>query len=780
MIEIKSSEMKKGYNKEALKKLLEQKDLYDRILSTIPNVVWDYVLYPDSSNKWNFISPNCIDLFEATDEEIIQDPGIIWNGIHANDLQSVLVEQERAQKEKDPFFTEFRYTTRSGKEKWLQISSRLNHETDEGVQSWTGNVVDITKKKEADNKLRKSKRLLVQAEEITGIGSWEWDSENDVTFWSDGLYKIFKLSPENGSPNWAEQESFYEKESYIRLNKAVEESLRNGTPYEVEVKAVCTDGEIRTCISRGNAEKNDQGKVVRLWGTFADITEQNVAAREIKDSEQLFRRIIENLPLAMWDYAVYPDGTTEFIYMSPKCEKIYEYTAKELIADPNAIWIGCHPDDMPGVIASFEKAVMGNGIYKGEFRYTTKSGIEKWLSVSSNRYEEPYKDGTLWSGFAIDITEQKKLETQLREQKTELLSYKERLDQTLKGTSSGIWTHDFISGEIELDDVSKKILGCKKNIQTLDEFMECVLPDDREKVGNYIAEQLSKGEKNISHSYRVKSKGKETKFVQVNTYVHYEDSKPLKTYGIILDVTEQKKLEEELEKTIQAKDKFISIISHDLRAPFMSILGLEDMIISNIERGDLKELHQYARLLKETSQSAYLLLENLLMWAQSQQNSIIFNPKTYSLNQILEEVHSISEVTAQQKKLLLRLNLGDDVKVDVDKNMLSTSIRNLISNAIKFSVENGYVEISTRIKDSSVFISIIDRGTGMTNKKLRSLFKIEEAKSTHGTSGEKGTGLGLLLCHEFITKNNGVISVESKLGKGTKFTIELPTISIEN
>jgi two-component system NtrC family sensor kinase len=234
---------------------------------------------------------------------------------------------------------------------------------------------------------------------------------------------------------------------------------------------------------------------------------------------------------------------------------------------------------------------------------------------------------------------------------------------------------------------------------------------------------------------------------------------------------EQKKSLESLNHT---KDKYFSIISHDLRGSVSSFFGISRMIKYLVASKDTKELLEVANDVEQSVERMSNLLDNLLTWAMQQQEKIPIDPEILAVNDIVEEsIESLSNF-AKGKKILLKTEIAEGLRMYADKNTTMTTIRNLASNALKFTEEGGSVEIKAKASDQFVKIQISDTGVGMTKEKLDRLFNLGDAKSTYGTSGEKGLGLGLQLVYEFVGLNQGTVKVESEEGKGTIFTILLP------
>ncbi len=228
----------------------------------------------------------------------------------------------------------------------------------------------------------------------------------------------------------------------------------------------------------------------------------------------------------------------------------------------------------------------------------------------------------------------------------------------------------------------------------------------------------------------------------------------------------------ELEKANETKDKFFSIIAHDLKGPIGNINnGLDILEEDELDEDNKKELLKHV---KNSAKSTYDLLDNLLNWALIQKGQLVLHPKNCKLNQIILECIQLLNGLAKQKKIEIKYIFIQEVEIFVDESTIKTICRNLLSNAIKYSPVNGIININLEHKTNFSELIIKDNGVGMEPEKIQTLFVVGMNKSLPGTSGEKGTGLGLILCKEFAEKNNGYLTVKSELGKGSQFTVGLP------
>ncbi|NPD44681.1 MULTISPECIES: sensor histidine kinase KdpD [unclassified Lentimicrobium] len=223
----------------------------------------------------------------------------------------------------------------------------------------------------------------------------------------------------------------------------------------------------------------------------------------------------------------------------------------------------------------------------------------------------------------------------------------------------------------------------------------------------------------------------------------------------------------------ESKDRLFSIIAHDLKGPFSSLLGFSNMLEEELNEGDLSNVKKYSSTLNTTLTKTYYLLINLLDWSSSQTNRISFVPEKFCFNDLVDEIFHFLDLQAQDKEIVLKRIIDGQIFISSDRNMMSTVIRNLISNAIKYS-NKGEIELKAYFINNDLYCSIKDCGTGISKEKMNTLFQISEIESIPGTNNEKGTGLGLMLCKEFIEKQNGEIGVESELGSGSVFWFRIP------
>lgn len=248
------------------------------------------------------------------------------------------------------------------------------------------------------------------------------------------------------------------------------------------------------------------------------------------------------------------------------------------------------------------------------------------------------------------------------------------------------------------------------------------------------------------------------------------------------DIRQQKEAERKIKEYVEqlkqlnaSKDRFFSIIAHDLRNPFTGVLGFADILAKDAHELNPDEIKKFSSGLYSQSKAIFDLLENLLEWSRIQTGSMKYNPANINLCEFVNELMGVFSSLVSQKKIALNINCDSGIIVFADENMLSTVFRNLISNAIKFTNKAGSIFIDAKeLDDKFIEVSVKDTGVGIPLVDREKLFKIDEHLSTKGTNNEEGTGLGLILCKDLVVKNGGQINMESEVGKGTVFKFTVP------
>lgn len=343
----------------------------------------------------------------------------------------------------------------------------------------------------------------------------------------------------------------------------------------------------------------------------------------------------------------------------------------------------------------------------------------------------------------------------------------------LNNIGDPVFVKDDQSRLLMVNDSFCEIFNLKREQIIGKTLSEDVSPEERESFLKIDKQVLENGIENINEE-SLTVRGGETRIITTKKTRFLDADNKKYLVGVIHDITERKKTEISLKELIATKDKLFSIIAHDLRSPFNSIIGFSELLIENNDDVLLEDSEQYSKIINSAAKNTLTLLDNLLNWAKSQTGQLHFNPEKILFSEVVQEIITLSKTIAKSKNIALECSCTDNLEIFADVNMLHTVVRNLISNAIKFTNVGGHIKVSTALKQDHVEITISDNGIGINKEKCTELFSIASNTTTLGTADENGSGLGLVLCKEFIQKNNGDIWVESEENKGSNFIFTLP------
>jgi len=351
-----------------------------------------------------------------------------------------------------------------------------------------------------------------------------------------------------------------------------------------------------------------------------------------------------------------------------------------------------------------------------------------------------------------------------------------RLKLAIESAKEGLWDWNIATGDIFFSDIWCNLMGCHPDDSRLllAGWENRVSPEDKERVNEALNAHLNGETEFYEAIYRVNSKDGKMRWMLEHGMVVARNAqkRPLRMMGMIIDITGQKEIEQLLKESVESQQKLFSIIAHDLRGPRGNFVQILEMITNgrNLEE-DMKNM--FLEELKTASGSTFTLLENLLNWSTSKTNTIKIAPERLNISKILNENVESMRIAAIRKYINMTIEADEDLNAVCDMNSINLVIRNLLSNAIKFTNRNGQIRISAKDSGENILVEIADNGIGMEKSTIDELFKLGAFRSTFGTEREKGTGIGLLLCKDFIERNGGEIHVESIPGQGSRFVFTL-------
>ncbi len=386
---------------------------------------------------------------------------------------------------------------------------------------------------------------------------------------------------------------------------------------------------------------------------------------------------------------------------------------------------------------------------------------------------------------ARDITEREHAEQALRDNEEKLRLAYLYARSLIEASLDPLVTIN-VDGKItDVNTATEKATGLSRDYLVGTDFSEYFTEPDKARIGyQKVFEQGYV----IDYPLTIRHlSGKLTDVLYNASVYRDEQGKILGIFAAARDITIRKQAEEKLKanetilKELNAdKDRFISILAHDLKSPFNSILGFLELLNSNIRRYDIDKIADLLKIVYNSAQHTFNLLDDLLSWVRVQSGKIPYEPQVLNFSIVCAEVVESMKLNANDKNITINYLSSGRLNVFADKNMLKTTLRNLVSNAIKFTNKGGHVNIYTEQSRAYVTITVSDNGVGIKPEMITKLFDISQFYTTEGTENEKGTGLGLLLCKDFVEKHGGKIWVDSKIEKGSDFKFTIPVFIEQN
>jgi len=632
-------------------------------------------------------------------------------------------------------------------------------------------ISDVTEQKKAEEALQKSEALYHDLVETSQDLIWQCDAEGRYTYLNASWQQIFgytvdEMLGKKFTDFQTPEQAAIDLKEFGRL-------MQGNTVKGLETIHIGKNGNEIHLVFNAKFITGENGKIIGTRGTAYDITERKTGEKQMKEIKDHFELLFNLNPDAV-NITRISDG--KLIDVNLGFLSLLGYTRQEVINKTTIelnIWV--KPDD--------RKRMVNEIVQKGfctnlETSFRCKDGRTFIGLLSVVKFEA--NNETQLLSVTHDISERKQVEEALKESERELKN-----SQKMAGL--GTYKLDFRTGFWTSSEILDAIFGIDASYEkSVVGWAKIIHPDWVDLMTEYLNVEIIQKRNKFDKEYKiVRVADKKELWVHGFGEVSFDADDNLSFMsGTIQDITERKEAELiirqqnlELHELNSTKDKFFSIIAHDLKSPFNSLLGFSELLVNNFDKYDKDEIRQFIGYIDITANQAYKLLENLLLWSRIQRGLIAPDFQMQNIRLIMYEVELLKSNLAKNKKIKLLNNVNTDIFISCDIEMTKTILRNLISNAIKFTDTFGVVSVNSIDHITELELLITDTGVGIDNNKIPDLFRIEKSTTTKGTANESGTGLGLLLCKELVEKQGGRIWVESKPGKGSTFHFTIPTVN---
>lgn len=662
---------------------------------------------------------------------------------------------------------DFRIMKKNGELRWLNASAQPFES-----QNKTGLIAivqDITRRKVNEENVKQSEFRFRQLVHKSSDIFVEIDAEGNQVFISPVAETITGFTPEELKVPISE---IIHPDDMPGVQEVWAEAVKNDSKsYRVEYRHKHKTKGYIWVEAHGRSYLNDPD--IGLVHTFVrDITKRKELELQLKAQQQQFQIITQSISDVIW---VYNLDKKRFSYISPNIDRLRGLTVEEAMEEK--LEEALTPESVQLVLQRlgegyklFEKDPGNLVASVDEVQQPCKDGRIIWVEISTHLRMNPMGQIEIF-GVSRDINDRKKAAKALRESE-------EKYRKLIENMDSGVVLYNHQMKIVSHNQAAQQILGAKNELvgttpkkyqhTTIHEDGSLFLPKD------YPVCRALKEQCKIRNVIMGVKQEKGINWVRINAEpLVLGDEKETFALATFSDITALKEKEEKLIDANKTKDKFLSVLAHDLKAPFNAILGYSELMMESIQEEDYQNLAQMVQTSHGAAINLVSLLDNLLEWSRAKSGALQFAPANIDIVEIIADQVSYLANLADQKSIKLNFENNSCKFIYGDKHMLASVLRNLISNAIKFCNTKGRVNVSCEMLDNFCHIVVADNGIGMDFEKQENLFS-DTRESSDGTAGEQGTGLGLAVCKEFVLWHNGEIYAESKPGDGTKMHVKIP------
>jgi PAS domain S-box-containing protein len=725
-----------------------QADHYSQIIGKLQAGVFEYTLFPDGHTDFTYINPFCEQIFETSSKVLMSGAHALISHVSTEDQESFLSVYRHCLANSEKFKWEGRIVIPSGNTRWVEATATPTKMGD-GRVVWVGLVTDITSAKEIEQSNKENKQRLDLALKSSELGVWDFNYKSKVTIISEKWAELIGYPKVELEEMFSHFEDFVHPEDRPNYVAAIE---KKSDFYEVVYRFPLKNGKWRWLMERGQVVEYDaEGNPLRTVGTLQDFENLKTKEQIAIETEGRYRELVETLPLGI---VIYQDNT--LVFANASAVKLMGATnPAELIGKPAMEFV--HPDSFNTSLERVKELMAGKSVPTIEQKYIRLDGKEILVDVSAHRLT--FRGKPAIQIIIKDTTEER--EALLAKRKTETL-----FSQLFKSSPFGLVMLDETGKVVQVNEGFEKMFGHAGSELTGKSLNDFIVPQELESEGNDLntlitSEQIVKIETTRLH------KNKSSLSVIVYGVPVPLENKTISIFGVYVDITSQKRTEEELKVRNIELDNFVYKVSHDLRAPLSSILGLVNL--AGLEGND-DSLVDYIKLIGQKVQQLDHFISDVL--SHSKNLKLDVKIEKIDLKKLIDRTYTDLNYLkgADQIKKTVEVSGGDFYS---DPWRIGEILRNLVSNSIKyrdFSRTDPEIKIAIEIGPDRSTIIFSDNGIGISKPNLNKIFEMFYRASEQSD----GSGLGLYIVKNAVDKLGGILKVSSELGKGTTFELKLP------
>lgn len=773
--------------------LAQEQFLINALLDTLP----DHIYFKDLESRFIRNSKSHILSFGFDDPEMVKGK-TDFDFFVQKDAQKAFDDEQNIIRTGQPISTVEKLKRKDQTDKWFQAIKLPLRDGKDNIIGTFGISRDITEQKRSEDQLFLLANALKSINECVSIT----DMNNKVIFLNEAFLRTYGFDEDD-----LKEESISMIRSAKNHPELVEEilpaTLHGG--WHGELWNTRKDGSEFMVSLSTSVIRNNSGEPIALIGVASDITQRkrmeslNNVIYEITQGITSTSNLDELLKLVHISLSkiVYAENIFVALYEPETDLFSFPYFVDKFddVPPPTAMKKSCtsyvYRTGKPLLLSieKFDRLVSQNEVV------LVGSSSPSWVGIPLNtpsktigvmvlqHYEEEdvFKETDL--NFLTSIGNQIAIVIERKQSEAALLLSERDLNESQKIAGLGSYKLNFKTGKWTSSKILDSIFGIDPVYEhSITGWLDLVHPDWKSMMTEYFQNDVITNHALFNKEYKIIRKSDSAeRWVHGRGELFFDsDNKLSIMVGNIVDITDRKQSEEELnhknillQKTNLEKDKFFSILAHDLRGPLSSFVAATQILSEDIKSMTLEDIGEISGNMRDSATDIYALLENLLEWSRLQRGAMDFIPEVFNLKKEIYDSIKVLTETARKKELKLTISVSDDTEIFADRHMFATIVRNLVSNAIKFTHKGGGIIVEAIQYEEDTLVKIIDTGIGIPDIIKNKLFSLDGTTNRRGTEGESSTGLGLLLCKEFVEKHNGIIRVESEAGKGSTFSFTM-------